>query len=196
MSIFAEIASSVLSILFPGSVISKLHGARTQFCIQVAWHATDGIDWPRLLSKQGTAAMQRSTIFVHNHGRQTCSICKVFVTTVSLLPDPCRLRFPGKTVTAPLGGRTMPQKPTRRSSQGIWHGPRNAVVSALTDGRRGILIHSKSIIKERKRALEPNKGPSLVTLSAGSEDWPVCPCSFFCRLVVYFVAAPIPEVSF
>ena len=98
----------------------------------------------------------------------------------------------------------MPQKLTGRSSEagGIWHGPRNAAVSALTDIGRTQLAegHSDSfqVHHQRRReiegALEPNKGPSLVTLSAGRGDWLGPHCSLFCCLV-YFVAAPIPELS-
>ena len=81
------------------------------------------------------------------------------------------------------GGRTMPQKLTGRSSEagGIWHGPRNAAVSAVrTDRHRTELAeghsdsfqvhHQRRREIEERRALEPNKGPSLVTLSAGREE--------------------------
>ena len=109
----------------------------------------------------------------------------------SLLLDPRRLRFKVKIVAAPRA-RTMPQKPTRRSSRargqegfGTGHEMRPfphciGQTDGRTDGRRGTLIHSKSIIKERekerKRALEPNKGPSLVTLSAQGDC--LCPLTF------------------
>ena len=60
----AQIAEdfSEISVLFPGSDISKLHGVRTRFRIQMALHAMDRIilfNLPRLLSEQGTSMIER-----------------------------------------------------------------------------------------------------------------------------------------